>query len=815
MKTLRTELAVGSVLLCLLTVQGAMGRPPLTTARVPSPLTVVAERPAGAVTTLALDPVRYARLRHVQEVIITAFPLDAVTRVDLDLSRFEILSDDAQVIVHTAAGAIEVSPPDLVLLRGTVAGRPGSRVFLALTPRGTNGYIRIDGDQYIIAGARPGDARPTVITHLEGLPDGAMGIASFVCGTDALPRLANEIIDGGVAGTASGTCGFDVEIAIETDWAFTDAFKGDPEASGAYALTLLGAVSEIYLTLDPEDNDVGIALTVSHVSLWECNEPKPPCEYPWTANTANDQLFEFMDYWNVNMTDVPRSTAHFLSTRPFIDAGGVAFLGVICDPDSAYGLSGHLNGHFPGDSGKPDDPLQIEGHPQNYDLVVVAHELGHNFGAPHTHAVAPPIDLCAFGECIIEDTGTVEGTIMSYCHLCLGGLVNINLFFHDRMLDEQIHPYLATNPCGFSVENIEITAQPLSQTACTGDVVLLTVSATALVPLTYQWRKNGIDIPGATSTILSIAPFGLDDVGAYHVLVSGECESLLSNVAILQLDDCLCEIISIDSQPVSQTICEGHKVTFTVTASGLGPLTYQWRKDTVDIPGATGFVYSIAAVDATHVGTYDVIITSPCTDVISNGAVLQLDGGPTCNPNGDVCEGCLTIGEGTYVSTTGDNAENVDETSCGVGDTITEWLCYTPTCTGNATASLCGSPYSTAFSTTLAVFSSCVAGELACNSGFCAGIHSQVTWDVEAGVTYYLRVSGVDGTHGTYILEMSCDEGPACPGDADGDNNVGITDFLLVLANWGPDPGGPPDFDGDGIVGINDFLFVLANWGPC
>ena len=54
-----------------------------------------------------------------------------------------------------------------------------------------------------------------------------------------------------------------------------------------------------------------------------------------------------------------------------------------------------------------------------------------------------------------------------------------------------------------------------------------------------------------------------------------------------------------------------------------------------------------------------------------------------------------------------------------------------------------------------------------------------------------------------------------CLWDIDGDLNVGITDFLAVLAAWGSDPGGPPDFDGDGTVGINDFLMLLANWGPC
>jgi hypothetical protein len=55
---------------------------------------------------------------------------------------------------------------------------------------------------------------------------------------------------------------------------------------------------------------------------------------------------------------------------------------------------------------------------------------------------------------------------------------------------------------------------------------------------------------------------------------------------------------------------------------------------------------------------------------------------------------------------------------------------------------------------------------------------------------------------------------PPCPWDCGGDNdgNVGIVDFLELLAQW--DGGGSCDFDGGG-VGIVDFLKLLANWGPC
>jgi len=49
-------------------------------------------------------------------------------------------------------------------------------------------------------------------------------------------------------------------------------------------------------------------------------------------------------------------------------------------------------------------------------------------------------------------------------------------------------------------------------------------------------------------------------------------------------------------------------------------------------------------------------------------------------------------------------------------------------------------------------------------------------------------------------------------GDVDCDGTVGITDFLALLAAWGPNPGHPADLDGDGVVGITDFLFLLASW---
>ena len=52
--------------------------------------------------------------------------------------------------------------------------------------------------------------------------------------------------------------------------------------------------------------------------------------------------------------------------------------------------------------------------------------------------------------------------------------------------------------------------------------------------------------------------------------------------------------------------------------------------------------------------------------------------------------------------------------------------------------------------------------------------------------------------------------------DVDHDCSVGIVDFLLVLANWGPCDdcaNCPADLDGDCTVGILDFLALLGAWG--
>ena len=67
---------------------------------------------------------------------------------------------------------------------------------------------------------------------------------------------------------------------------------------------------------------------------------------------------------------------------------------------------------------------------------------------------------------------------------------------------------------------------------------------------------------------------------------------------------------------------------------------------------------------------------------------------------------------------------------------------------------------------------------------------------------------------GTYKVRVAVNESAGSQFDLDGDGSVGASDLLLLLAQWGTNPGGPPDFDGNGTVGASDLLALLINWGP-
>src|SRR5690606_24881579 len=103
---------------------------------------------------------------------------------------------------------------------------------------------------------------------------------------------------------------------------------------------------------------------------------------------------------------------------------------------------------------------------------------------------------------------------------------------------------LITNACGSLrspaaqldlIEGPEIISEPEPRSACLGDAVAFSVSVTNAENATYEWRRDGAPIPGASGPVLEIASVSPADAGAYQVLISTSCGSIASSIAELTI----------------------------------------------------------------------------------------------------------------------------------------------------------------------------------------------------------------------------------------------------------------------------------------
>ena len=151
-------------------------------------------------------------------------------------------------------------------------------------------------------------------------------------------------------------------------------------------------------------------------------------------------------------------------------------------------------------------------------------------------------------------------------------------------------------------------------------VTTVALSASTTLPVVYQWRFNGNNIPGASDPLLILTNVDSSASGLYSVAVSNPFGTALIADAGLFVN-APPELIS---SPLSQSIVLGSNVTFEVLISGAGPFTYQWRRDGTSIPGATTASYTLTNVQLTNAGTYNVLVANALASVFSSNAVLTV-----------------------------------------------------------------------------------------------------------------------------------------------------------------------------------------------
>ena len=83
---------------------------------------------------------------------------------------------------------------------------------------------------------------------------------------------------------------------------------------------------------------------------------------------------------------------------------------------------------------------------------------------------------------------------------------------------------------------------------------------------------------------------------------------------------------AITTQPTNQMVVTGQAATFSVTASGTAPMSYQWQKNGANIAGATSSSYTTAATATADSGsTFDAVVSNSAGSVTSNAAMLTVN----------------------------------------------------------------------------------------------------------------------------------------------------------------------------------------------
>ena len=169
-----------------------------------------------------------------------------------------------------------------------------------------------------------------------------------------------------------------------------------------------------------------------------------------------------------------------------------------------------------------------------------------------------------------------------------------------------------------------ITTQPASQTVVSGGTATFSVTAGGTSPLGYQWYFNDNAISEATAVNYSIISVMASNAGNYTVVITNSCGNVTSSVAALTV----VSPPSVTTQPASQTVVNGGNATFSVSAEGTPPLSYQWYFNGNAISGATDANYSISGVTVSNEGNYTVVITNSCGSVTSSNITVA-----TSTPN--------------------------------------------------------------------------------------------------------------------------------------------------------------------------------------
>jgi hypothetical protein len=183
-----------------------------------------------------------------------------------------------------------------------------------------------------------------------------------------------------------------------------------------------------------------------------------------------------------------------------------------------------------------------------------------------------------------------------------------------------ISVFVLNTPSALATPPPLILVQPLDLSVLFLNTATFTVIAASGTTMTYQWRRNGVDIPGATSSIYSILSVGAIDAGLYSVVIVNGGGAVTSAVATLTV----LAPPGFTSEPQNQAVVLGKSASFSASATGSGTVNYQWQFNGSVLSGATTSTLVLTNVQTNQAGNYIVVAANSYGSTTSTVATLTV-----------------------------------------------------------------------------------------------------------------------------------------------------------------------------------------------
>ena len=440
--------------------------------------TLVACGPLTRAADLALNGTQLSRMASLprnQALAVDAFPVGSTHTASIRFKRVEIYSDDAHLYVVTAAGKREVPRSNRIFLRG-YADDGSARVAMSLRSDGSFAAGNGSGPEgsFVLQTHLDASGASTLVAKaLEStLPAGFK--FDFRCGNEnetmdvrSLDGLAKQlqIANAGTAVTSAAASHALrlATVAVDTDSLFmSKLFSNNTTSAGDWIASMFNTMNTMY------ERDLLVALRQG-TTIYRTSSGSDPYTGATHVNADAFDLDIFAHYWATNEAGVSRAFAILLSgqeasTTNSCGASGIAWVDQYCQKGFTSGSdtvgSYSVNQVCTNINIDPD---------ASFDARIVGHEIGHNFGAFHTHCTdvttgaakvsTNTIDQCynvestcwsGANSCPVSGPGAPAGTIMSYCNVILGcGPDQQNVLqFHPTQINNVLLPAITASPSG-------------------------------------------------------------------------------------------------------------------------------------------------------------------------------------------------------------------------------------------------------------------------------------------------------------------------------------------------------------------------------